>query len=137
MSEQENIRLVKLAYDTFKSGDIASLLNLFSDDIKWDQPAVENVPFFKSRRGREEVAEFFALLAENQESIEFEPRQFVATGDVVIALGRYTWRVIPTGRQWQADWAQAFTIRDGKIASFKEFTDTGAMAAAYQKAASA
>lgn len=137
MSEQQNIRLVEKAYETFKSGEIAALLDLFSDDIKWDQPAVDSVPFFKSRMGREEVAEFFSLLAQNQESVEFEPTQFVASGDVVIALGRYTWRVTSTGRQWQSDWAQAFTIRDGKIASFKEYTDTGAMAAAYRKAASA
>jgi ketosteroid isomerase-like protein len=137
MSEQENVKLARQAYDAFKSGEIDSLLNLFSEDIRWDLPAVENVPFFGSRAGREAVAGFFTQLAENQESIEFEPRQFVPAGDTVVALGHYTWRTISTDRKWQADWAHVFTIRDGKIAGFKEYTDTAVMSASYQKALNA
>lgn len=36
MSEQENVSIVQQAYSSFKSGDIASLLNLFSEGIEWD-----------------------------------------------------------------------------------------------------
>jgi ketosteroid isomerase-like protein len=137
MSEQENVKLAGQAYDAFKSGNIASLLNLFSEDINWDLPAVENVPFFGSRAGRGAVAEFFTQLAEHQESIEFEPRQFLPAGDTVVVLGHYTWRTIQTGRQWRSDWAHVFTIRDGKITGFKEYTDTAVMSASYQKALNA
>ena len=67
MSEQENTKLVKQAYERFKSGDIQSLLNLVSDDVEWELPNIENVPFAGKRHGREQVGEFFKSLADIQE----------------------------------------------------------------------
>ena len=137
MSEQENTRLVQQAYENFKGGDIQSLLGLLSDDAEWRLPEIENVPFAGQRRGREEVAQFFATLADAQETRQFEPQEFIAQGDKVVALGRYSWHVKSTGRSYGGDWAHVFTVRDGKIVGFHEYTDTAAAAAAYQKAASA
>ena len=136
MSEQENIKIAQQAYDNFKSGDIQSLLGLLSDDAVWQLPEIENVPFAGKRRGREQVAQFFATLADAQEARQFEPKEFIAQGDKVAVLGRYEWRVKSTGREYGGDWAHVFTVRDGKIVGFHEYTDTAAAAAAYQKAQS-
>jgi ketosteroid isomerase-like protein len=137
MSEQENTQIVRQAYASFKSGDIEALLGLLSDDIKWQLPETEGVPFAGQRQGREQVAQFFATLADAQEVRQFEPGEFVAQGEKVVALGHYLWRVKSTGREYGGDWAHVFTIRDGKITGFHEYTDTAAAAAAYQKARSA
>jgi ketosteroid isomerase-like protein len=137
MSEQENIKLIQQVYDRFKNGDIQSLLGLLSDDIEWQLPEVENVPFAGKRRGRDQVAQFFATLADAQEVKQFEPKEFVAQGEKVVVLGRYDWHVKATGRGYEGDWAHVFTLRDGKIVRFHEYTDTAAAAAAYQKAQSA
>ncbi|MGH9883346.1 MAG: nuclear transport factor 2 family protein [Pyrinomonadaceae bacterium] len=51
MSEYENTNLVQQVYENFKSGDIKALLNLLSDDIEWQLPEIENVPFAGKRRG--------------------------------------------------------------------------------------
>ena len=45
MSEQENIAVVQQAYNNFKTGNIQALLALLSDDVEWELPEVENVPF--------------------------------------------------------------------------------------------
>ena len=133
-----NTEIVRQAYENFKSGDIQALLDQLTDDIEWQAPKVENVPFATGQHsGREQVGQFFARLADAQEFKQFEPRDFIAQGDKVVALGRYEWRVRSTGRGYEGDWAHVFTIRDGKIAGFHEYTDTAAIAAAYQKAASA
>ncbi len=137
MSEQENIKLVQQAYVNFKSGDIESLVGLFSDDIKWQLPEVENVPYTGRREGRQEVAQFFASLAEAQDSLEFDPQEFIAQGAKVVATGQYRWRARETGRDFGGDWAHVFTIENGKITGFHEYTDTAAMASAFQKALSA
>jgi ketosteroid isomerase-like protein len=137
MSEQENIKLVQQAYDNFKTGDIESLLALLSDDVAWQLPEIENVPFAGKRRGREQVAQFFATLADAQETRQFEPQEFIAQGEKVAVLGRYVWRVKSTGREYGGDWAHVFTVREGKITGFHEYMDTSSAAAAYQKAQSA
>jgi len=137
MSERENTAVVRRAYETFKGGDIPSLLDLFSDDISWQLPEIENVPFSGKRQGREQVGQFFATLADAQEVKRFEPREFIAEGDKVVALGHYGWRAKATGREYEGEWAHVWTVRDGKLAGFHEYTDTAAAARAYQKAQAA
>ncbi len=134
---QENARLVKQGYDHFKNGDIPSLLSLYSDDIEWQLPKMENVPFSGTRVGLDRVREFFAELDRNQEMKSFEPREFLADGDRVVVLGNYEWVVKETGRTFRAEFAHVYRVKDGKIISMQEYTDTGAASAAYQKAMSA
>lgn len=137
MNEQENIRLVQQAYDNFKRGDISALLASFSEDIDWDFPEIENVPFAGRRRGHEGAQQFFRSLAESQEVLAFEPQEFFADGDKVVVLGCDTWRVRENGREFRSDWTHAFTIQNGKIAKFKEYMDTAATMTAHQKAQAA
>lgn len=136
MSEQENIKLVQQAYDHFKAGNIQALLNLLSDDIKWQTPELEGVPYAGQRQGREGVAQFFTDLDETEEVQQFEAREFIAQGSKVVALGIYAGKVKSTGRRYQTEWAHVFTVRGGRIVEFQEYADTAA-AKAYKKALSA
>jgi uncharacterized protein len=133
MGEQENTRLVQQAYENFKAGTIQALLSMCSGDIEWQLPEIEHVPFVGKRQSREQVGQFFASLGEEQEVLEFEPKEFIAQGDKVVALGHYVWRVKSTGRRFEGDWAHVFTVREGQIVRFQEYTDTAAAAAAYRK----
>jgi ketosteroid isomerase-like protein len=137
MSEQENIAVVQQAYNNFKTGNIPALLALFSDDIEWELPKVENVPFTGKRTGLTAVGEFFDLVGANQDVLEFDPLESIAQGDKVVSLGHYEWRVKATGREFASDFAHVFTIRGGKVVAFKEYFDSAVVAAAYQKAMSA
>ena len=137
MSEQENIAIVQQAYDNFKTGNIPALLDQLSEDVQWQLPKMENVPFAGKYTTRAGVGEFFALVAANQDELKFEPRETVAQGDKVVSLGYYQWRVKATRREFESDFAHVFTIRNGKIAAFAEYTDTAACAAPYQRAMSA
>ncbi|MBA2334019.1 MAG: nuclear transport factor 2 family protein [Pyrinomonadaceae bacterium] len=137
MNEQENTKIVQQAYENFKNGDITALLDLYSDDIDWRLPEIENMPWFGSRKGREETAEFIQSLAEAQDVLTFNPREFIAQGDKVVALGDYSWRVKVTGREFGGDWAHVWTVKNGKLAGFQEYADTAAASKAHQKAAGA
>ena len=132
MSEQENTKVVQQAYQFFKSADIQSLLGLMSDDVSWQLPKVENVPFSGKRQGREAVGQFFSTLAEVQDVVSFEPREFVAQNDKVVVLGTYTWRLKANGREYGGEWAHVFTVRDGQITGFHEYMDTASAAAAFR-----
>src|SRR3990172_1882590 len=137
MNEQENTKLVKQVYENFKSGDIKALLNLLSDNIEWQLPEIENVPFSGTRRGQEQMGEFFASLVDTQDVQHFEPREFIAHGDKVVALGHYAWLVKSTGRQFGGDFAHVFTVHDGRVVRFHEYMDTAAAAAAHRREHSA
>jgi len=132
MSEPENRRLVEQAYASFKAGDIPTLLESMSEDITWQLPEIENVPFAGKRQGRGAVAQFFTTLASLQDARSFEPREFMAQGDKVAVLGQYVWQVKANGRTYGADFAHVFTVRSGRIVAFHEYTDTAAAAKAFR-----
>ncbi len=132
MNEQ-NKSIVNQAYSNFQSGNIPALLALMADDVVWTVPEMEGVPFAGRRGGKDAVGKFFSVLAASQEALSLNPRELIADGDKVVALGRYEWKVLATGREFKGDFAHAWGIRDGKVANFTEYTDTAACAAAYAK----
>ena len=133
MADAENIALAQQGYHNFQTGNISSLLDQMTDDVVWQLPNIEGVPLTGRRTGREGVSDFFATLARDQDVIDFAPREFIAQNGKVISLGHYKWRVKETGREFESDFVHVFTITDGKIAGFREYFDTAAAAAAYQK----
>ena len=137
MVEQENTAVAQQGYNNFKTGDIRALLAQMADDVVWQLPEVKGVRLSGTRRGLDGVADFFATLAQYQEVIAFETREFIAQHNQVVCLGHYKWRVKETGRDFESDFVHIFTVRNGKIAAFREHFDTAASAAAYQKAMSA
>jgi ketosteroid isomerase-like protein len=101
--------------------------------IVWEFPASNVIPWAGTLTGPGEVARFFSALMEHSEPEVFEPLHFVASEDRVVALGRERFRVKSTGQGWECEWAHAFTVREGKIAGFREYTDTAAMTRAFHK----
>jgi hypothetical protein len=47
-------------------------------------------------------------------------------------MGHYAWTIKKTGRKVAADWIHVFTIKDGKVTAFREFTDTAQFAEAFR-----
>ena len=137
MNPQDNVKIAQQAYADYEAGNISSLLKLVSDNVEWILPEVPGVAVSGTRHGRDGVADFFRTLNESQEAVIFEPRQFIAQGDKVVVLGHYSFRVKGTRQQFESDWAHVFTILNGQITRFQEFTDTAAVAVAYRKAAAA
>ncbi len=133
MKTQENIKLVRQAYEYFKSGDIDALMRLYAEDIEWILPTMENIPFSGKRQGRAQMTQFFADLNEMQEVLQFDTQHFIGQGDQVVVLGHYIWHVKATDHTFESDWAHVVTVRDGSIVRFQEYTDTAAAVAAYAK----
>ena len=135
MAEQENVKTVQEAYAAFGRGDIPAVLGLLSEDVSWTIPGPGDVvPFAGQYDGREGVGRFFAALG-GAESVErFEPGEFIAQGDKVVVLGRYAGRIRANGQADEIEFVHVFTVRDGKIKSFRQYNDTAATVAAYRAA---
>jgi ketosteroid isomerase-like protein len=135
MGEQQNVELVRQGYEAFGRGDIDGLLSLFDDNIEWVAPGPSDLPTAGTRRGLQQVAEFFRAVDEVLEIQRFEPKTFVAQGDRVVVLGEDTARVKATGKVLSEAWAHAFVIKNGKVVSFQEYLDTAATVAEIRSAA--
>lgn len=126
MNEQENTKLVKRSYELFKSGDIETLLSLYSEDISWEVPEVENSKIGGKISGRENVANWFKSFDETEELLKFEQNEFISQGDKVVVLGHFKARIKSTNKEYTSDYVQISTVKDGKITGFLEFFDTAA-----------
>jgi ketosteroid isomerase-like protein len=133
MKEQDNTQLVQDAYRAFKNGDIPSFLNILAIDVQWELPEMAGVPFAGSWRGREQVGQFFSKLAEVQQVLEFEPEEFIAQGETVVVLGRFTMRIRATGKVFRSAWAHVWKIDRGSVRSVREYVDTLAVSLAHNE----
>ena len=132
MQSPNNTEIVQSAYAAFGRGDIQAILALLDDNVTWKgmYGAGPHVPTGGVRRGKAAVGEFFKQLAENVKFSQFEPREFIATGEKVVTLGHFT-AATPKNKQFDADFAMVFTLRNGRVIGFQEFTDSAAVNAAY------
>lgn len=119
--------IVRSFYGKLERGDAAGALGLMAPDIEWI-----TMWHYKVRgRGPERVAEdlFKPLMAE-WSSFTFVPSEFVTDGDTVVSLGRFNGVHGVTGKHAEAGYAHAWAVRDGKIARFRQYIDTLAIAEA-------
>jgi len=128
-----NIGLVQSLYAAFKRGEIGPILAAMAADVDWRLNGErKDYPLLGPWKGAKEVEKFFQKVAEHQEAKDFSPRDFYAADDRVFVLGHYDWKIKKTGRAVASDWIHVFTIRDGKVAAFREFNDTARFAEAYR-----
>jgi ketosteroid isomerase-like protein len=128
---QESLAIVQDAYAAFGRGDIPAILDALADDVAWELVGEEGAfPTFGKRRGKAGALAFFQALGGGQDFSVFSPDAFHVAGDTVFVQGHETFKVIATGKTVSTDWMHVFAVRDGKIAAFREFTDTGAILAA-------
>ena len=134
MSAAENTQRVKESYAAFQRGDIASILATLDDNIEWQGViGTEGVlPQAGVRKGKAAVQEFFKHVAETTDFKSFEPLEFIAEGDQVAVVGRYTARVKPTGKNVESGWVMLFTFKNGKVVKFREYTDSAQLVKAFQ-----
>ena len=132
MQEAQNTKVVQEAYAAFGRGDVQGILDRLDEGIVWKgvYGAAPHVPTAGERRGKAQVREFFKQVAESVSFSRFEPKEFIASGDKVVALGHYT-ATTPLGKAFDSDFAMVFTLHSGKVTDFQEFTDSAAVNAAY------
>jgi ketosteroid isomerase-like protein len=133
MNAQDYTRIVQSAYAAFGRGDIKTILDLLDAKVDW-QGVVgvgPNVPTGGLRAGPAQVEQFFSQVNQNVDFKTFEPREFVAERDKVVALGYYEGLVKKTGRTFKSEWAMVFTFSAGRIVRMREYADAHAITAAF------
>jgi len=131
---KSNVDFVQGIYAAFGKEDVAAVMNSLAPDVEWlVNGRRSDYPTLGVWKGRAEVQKFFTLVGEHENFSEFTPKDFHVAGDVVFVLGHYAGTIATTGRAFESDWLHMFTIKDGKVAQFREFTDTAQFADAYRR----
>lgn len=119
--------IVASFYERLKVGDATGALGLMTADIEW----ITMWHYKVDGPGPERVAEglFKPLIAE-WSNFALVPDEFIADGDIVVSLGNFTGTHAETGKRAEARYAHIWTVRDGKIARFRQYIDTLAIAQA-------
>ena len=121
MSE-ENIAFVRGLYEAFGKGDVPAVLGAFADDVEWYE--AEGMPYGGLHRGPQAIAEnVFGPVTQDIEGFTVTPDEFYAAGDEVVVIGSYSGTGSETGKPLQMPAAHAWTVRDGKIARYRQFAD--------------
>lgn len=133
MSTQDNLDLVTALYSAFTGGDLAAILDALGEDVEWYHPPHSEIPWGGRRRGKQEVAQFFASLGTLLDVEQFDVKHMCAIDDRVIVLGHEQMRVKRTGFSFAVDWAHSFTLRAGKVVAYHEYTETAPMVEALRQ----
>jgi ketosteroid isomerase-like protein len=119
--------IVRDFYAKLSTGDAPGALGLMAEDIEWTTMWHYKVV----GRGPQKVAEgLLAPLMAEWSSFALAPEEFIADGDTVVSLGRFTGVHGASGKSVDARYAHVWTVRDGRIARFRQYIDTLAVEAA-------
>ena len=123
-----NLETTKKAYELFKQGDISTLVkDIVDDTCTWISPGPrDKLPWAGNFKGRPEIADFFARVAQNLDFTEFAPREMIEQGDTVVVIGTSSARMKNTGKAMKNEWVHVIKYRQGKLVFWQEYTDTAA-----------
>lgn len=120
---------VRSLYDAFDRGDAEKVLGSLHDEVTWNEaegnPYADRNPY----RSPGEVGEgVFGRLLRDYEGFEVRPRKILADGDEVVVFGRYSGIRKETGESLDAQFVHHWTVKEGEVVRFQQYTDTAQFA---------
>ena len=122
-SDLTNLELIKELYENYKIRNLDRIRELFHPEIEWTQmPSFPNGGHYV---GADAIFEHvFNGFRENWDGWQATVDDFLEVGTIVIATGYYQGTYKATGKSMQAEFAHWYTLSEGKVRSFKQYTDT-------------
>ena len=133
MSEEQNLNVVRNVYAAFGRGDLEGVLAPLDPEVSWRTPGAPDLPTGGLRQGVPAVREFFGLLLNTFDLVDFQPQDFLAGGDKVVVLGTSREGPKGSGRLVLFRWVHVFTLRNGRIVAFEEPADVSELVAEFRR----
>ncbi|MGZ8492532.1 MAG: nuclear transport factor 2 family protein [Gemmatirosa sp.] len=135
---QSNRELIGSLYAAFGRGDAGTVLGMMDPGTVWmeaeSSPYADRNPYV----GPQQIGEgVFGRIMGEWDGFSVNPETLLQDGDVVVAIGRYRGTFRATGRALDAQFAHVWTLRDGRVTRFQQYTDTAQYAHASTMSAAA
>jgi ketosteroid isomerase-like protein len=124
MSHQ-NVEIIQGLYEAFGRGDVPTVIGQLDQNIEWNE--AENFIYADRNPyvGPQAVLEgVFMRLGDEWEGFAVAPEEWLDSGDRIVVLGIYSGAHKSTGRQVRAQFAHVWSLRDGRVVRFQQYTDT-------------
>ena len=122
---QQNLEIVHSLYAAFAKGDVPAVLGILAPNLEWREADnfiyADGNPYVGPTAVLQGV---FLRLVTEWEGFAAVPQQFLDAGDAVIVSGRYNCAYKATGKKIDAQFAHHWTLADGKVIHFQQYTDT-------------
>lgn len=122
---QENVHIIRNMYEAFGQGDVPAVLNALDAQIEWREADnflyADRNPYIGPQAILEGV---FMRLGAEWDGFTARPDVLLDAGEHVVALGIYSGTHITTGKQVRAQFAHIWTLVQGKVRKFQQYTDT-------------
>ena len=119
---QENVDLVREAYDAYNRDGITGILRYLDPEVEWrNAPDSPNAGVFI---GHEGVVEWQGMVDTGFKDMYFEPERIdqLPQGQVLVSV-RFRFRAPTSDVQVEVPFVHLMTWRDGKVTKFSMFTD--------------
>ena len=124
MVEEENIDVVRRVVESFNQGDLEYPFSIYAPDIRWENFSPPPAGMDELYEGREGVRRFWRQWLSSWDWVEFEQERFFAAGDQVVVFQRTHARGRTSGVETDfGDYAQVWTLRDGRVTGVKFYAD--------------
>ncbi len=122
---QENVNVVRSAYEAFGRGDVPAVVAIMDPAIVWNE--AEHFPYGDKNPyvGPDAVVTgVFARLGGEWNGWSLAIEEIHDAGDVAIARGRYRGEHKQTGKKIDAQFVHVWWLKGGKVVRFQQYTDT-------------
>jgi len=116
---QENVEIVRRAWEAWERGDLTGWLDLVSDDLVTRRVGLDNATFHGKEGFLEQASEWSEGFVEWSVAAE----EFIDAGDQVVARNHQAARGEASGAPIEMDFWFVYTISQGKIARVDMFVN--------------
>jgi ketosteroid isomerase-like protein len=121
----ENVQVIQGLYEAFGRGDVPTVLGGMDPSIEWNE--AENFIYADRNPyvGPQAVLEgVFSRLGSDWESFTVTPEDWLDAGERIVVLGTYSGTHKSTAKHVRAQFAHIWSLRDGRVVRFQQYTDT-------------
>ena len=133
MSEEENLALVRKVYDLWNDRDLDGALDLATDDVE-----IKLVALGQTLTGRDGFRRFMERFARASSDMKKDITNQVASAEQVVSeftligthdgpLRTTSGKIAPTGKAIELEVVEVIGIRDGKVATIRNYSDTATL----------
>ena len=118
-----NVETIKRGFDAFNSGDVQTVMETWTDDVRWEGSNAEGLPGSGRHEGKDAVMRMLGEVTEQWESFNPTPDEFIEQGDTVVVLGHTEGRT-KSGTEVKVPFVHVWRMQDGKGREVLALTDT-------------
>ena len=125
LAEQDTRTLVREIYDAYARGDFERVATMIDNDVDWViYGPVEVFPFAGPRRGKADVLQVLASIAEQYKLESYNPELMIVDGDRAAVMSDVSFIQRATDRKLRFRVANFLRFRNGRVIEFREFANT-------------